>query len=94
MEETIDLYEAIRQMRKLSGEGKYFSFVHSTFNRSTYTCEGIRHVTRAHLRPAAKGDDQVDADLKLFYFDEEIEKPRICWQMLIMFFENKKIILN
>jgi len=93
-DETIDLYEAIRQMRKLSSEDKSFSFIHSTLNRETDTCNGIRHVRTAHLRPAAKGDDLVNADLKIFYFDEDIKEPRVCWQVLIMFFEDKKITLN
>lgn len=93
-EETIDLYEAIRQMRKLSQEEKPFSFVHSTLNKERNTCDGIRHVRRAHLRPAAKGDDVTHADHKLFYFDEDIMAPRICWQPLIMYFEDKKCILT
>ena len=93
-EQTIDLYEAIRQMRKRSQEGKSFSFVHSTFNRETDTCNGIRYVKSAHLRPAAKGDDLASADLKLFYFDEDLQAPRVCWQMLIMFFDDKQVTLN
>jgi len=92
--ETIDLYEAIKQMRLLSSQDKSFSFVHSTFNRETNTCDGIRYVKKAHLRPSAKGDDLVNADSKLFYFDDEIGKPRVCWQVLIMFFDDKKVILN
>jgi hypothetical protein len=94
IEETIDLYEAIRQMRKYSQEGKSFSFTHSTLNRETDTCNGIRYVQRAQLRPSAKGDDLVNADFKIFYFDEHLQEPRVCWQMLIMFFEDKKVILN
>ena len=94
LEDTIDLYEAIKQMRKLTSEGRSFSFVHSTLNRETNTCDGIRHVQRAHLRPAARGEDVMHADFKLFYYDEEIEKPRIAWQMLIMFFQDKRVILN
>lgn len=94
IEETIDLYEAIRQMRKYSQEGKSFSFTHSTLNRETDTCNGIRYVQRAHLRPSAKSDDLVNADFKIFYFDEQLQEPRVCWQMLIMFFEDKKVILN
>lgn len=93
-DETIDLYEAIRQMRKLSGEDKSFSFVHATLNRDKDTSDGIRYVKNARLRPAAKGDDLVHADLKIFYFDEEIKEPRVAWQMLIMYFEDKKVILN
>jgi hypothetical protein len=93
-EETIDLYEAIKQMRQLSQQGKTFSIVHSTLNRERNTCDGLRYVNAAHLRPAAKGDDVINADHKLFYFDEDIQAPRVCWQPLIMFFENKKCILN
>ena len=92
--ETIDLYEAIRQMRKITQEGGTFSFVHSMLNREKGTCDGIRHVKTARLRTAAKGDDLVNADFKLFYFDEDIKEPRIAWQMLIMFFDDKKVILN
>ena len=92
--ETIDLYEAIRQMRKITQEEGTFSFVHATLNREKGTSDGIRHVEHARLRSAAKGDDLVNADLKIFYFDESIKEPRIAWQMLIMFFNDKKVILN
>ncbi len=94
IEETIDLYEAIRQMRQLTQQGKSFSFAHSTLNRQTDTCDGVRYVKSAQLRPSAKGDDLVHADFKLFYFDEDLVMPRVCWQMLIMFFNEKKVILN
>ncbi len=85
-EETITLWEAIRQMRKLTGEGKSFSFVHSTYNADTQQSHGFRAVTSARLRPAAKGDDVKNADHKLFYFDETLNEPRNCWQILILFF--------
>jgi hypothetical protein len=93
-EETIDLYEAIKQMRKLSQEDKSFSFVHATWNRDTCTTNGIRAVNSARLRPAAGGDDLSNADYKLFYFDEDLHEPRICWQMLIMYFNGIKVVLN
>ena len=93
-EETIELYDAIRQMRTLSQQGKPFSFVHATWDRDACTTNGIRHVERAHLRPAAKGDNLSNADHKLFYFDEDLNEPRNCWQMLIMYFNGKRTILN
>jgi len=93
-EETIDLYEAIRQMRKLSSEDKTFSFSHATYNNDTETSDGIRYVKSARLRPSAKGDDLVNTNYKLFYFDEDMKEPRLCWQMLIMFFEDKRVVLN
>ena len=94
MIDTIDLYEAIKQMRELSSQGKSFSFVHSTYNQDSITTNGIRAVRTAHLRPAAKGEDLVNADLKLYYFDEELQEPRNCWQLLLMYFNDQRIILN
>lgn len=94
MVETIDLYEAIRKMRELTQQGQSFSFSHATYNRDRQSSEGIRIVRQAILRPAAKGDDLSNADFKLFYLDQEINLPRICWQPLIMYFEGKKVILN
>ena len=93
-EETIQLYDAIKEMRRLSQRDESFSFVHATWNCDSCTTNGMRHVNRARLRPAAKGDDLVYSDLKLFYMDEELNEPRNCWQMLIMYFNGKKVILN
>ena len=93
-EETISLWEAIRQMRMLTGQGKSFSFIHSTYNEDTQESHGFRHVNTARLRPAAREDNIKNADHKLFYFDEDINQPRNCWQLLIMWFNGKRCILN
>jgi len=91
---TIDLWEAICEMRRLSQLGQPFSFVHSTYDRERDQSHGIRVVKRAMLRPAAKGEDIQDADHKLFYTDEELQQPRNCWQILILQFNGRKCILN
>lgn len=93
-EETIQLYDAIKQMRMLSAEDKSFSFMHATYNRDTDSTNGFRHVERAHLRPAARGEDLANSDYKLFYFDEILNEPRNCWQMLIMQFNGQRVVLN
>ena len=92
--DEISLYDAIRQMRELSSQGKSFSFVHSTYNQDTDKTNGIRLVNKAHLRPAARGDELSQADFKLFYFDEDLQEPRNCWQMLILEFNGKHCIIN
>jgi hypothetical protein len=92
MQETIPLWEAIRQMRKLSSEGKTFSFLHSTFNIHTGTSDGFRAVTKAKLRPSAKEDEVMNADHKLFYYDESLGKARNCWQILILFFNEMQCV--
>jgi hypothetical protein len=93
-QQTISLWEAIKQMRKLSSEGKSFSLVHYTFNRETLESHGLRSVIKAKLRPAAKEDDVKNADHKLFYIDETIHEPRNCWQILIREFNGMLCILN
>lgn len=93
MVEEIALYDAIKQMRKLTSQDQTFCFVHACYDRNRQSSEGIRVVKQARLRPAAKDDDVQNADFKLFYFDEEIQKPRNCWQILIMYFEGKKVVL-
>ena len=93
-QETITLYDAIKEMRKLSSQERSFSFSHSTWNQDTQECNGIRHVNKAILRPAGRNDEIRDADLKLFYKDLDNNEKRNCWQPLIMFFNDKRCILN
>jgi len=94
MNNEIDLYEAIKQMRILSGKNKFFSFRHATYNREKQTTEGIRTVERALLRPAASTDNIVNADSKLFYRDETIKENRVCWQPLIIEFNGQRVKLS
>ena len=91
--ETISLYDAIREMRRLNEIGESFSFVHATFDRDRIHSDGIRVVRRAKLRPAASKDDVSNADFKLFYFDQEKQLPRVCWQPLIMYFNGIRVTI-
>lgn len=91
--DVISLWEAIKQMRMLTAEGKPFSFIHSTLDRSCNKTEGFRYVKEAKIRPAAKKDDLKEADHKLFYYDLELQQPRNCWQILIISFNGKLITL-
>lgn len=94
--ETIDLYTAIAEMRKLSAEGISFSFAFMSYNRDRQNSHGMVYVKSAQLRPAAKGDDIAFADYKLFYTDLEADgnQNRNCWQPSLMYFNSKKIILK
>ena len=92
--ESIPLYQAISEMRKISASGRFFSFSHVSYNKDTRQTSGIREVRRAKLRPAAKGDDIRHSDFKLFYYDDLFHESRVCWQPLLLFFNGKKIILQ
>ena len=92
--ETIMLFEAIAQMRRLTAQGSSFSFVHATLDRDSKTSNGIRVVREAILRPAANSKEVENADHKLFYIDKDEDKHRVAWQPLIMFFNGKKVVLE
>ncbi len=95
MVETITVYKAIEEMRKLSRQGKSFSLVHATYDRTRKVdCKGLTYVRNAILRRAAKDEQVVDSKFKLYYFDRDIEEHRVCWQPLIMFFNEMKVELN
>ena len=93
-QKTISLYEAIAMMRKITAEGGFFSFGFASWNHDTGKSNGVSHVKRARLRPAASTDSIRHADFKLFYWDDYYQEDRNCWQMLIMYFNNTKIILQ
>ena len=96
--QEINLFSAIAEMRKLTGQKKPFSFEHFTWDRSRRQANGKRTVAKALLRPAAKGDDLKDADHKLFYEDLTISDPekarRNCWQILIVSFNGIPVTPN
>ena len=89
--ETIGIWDAIHEMRKLTSKGISFSFVHNTFNLQNRTTEGIRRVENGILRPAAKEDGIEHADEKLFYIDKDKDVQRNCWQILLMYFNEMKV---
>lgn len=90
----MDLFKAIAQMRQISKEGKTFSFSFMSYNADTGLSEGIKEVSNAKIRPAAKNDDIKNSEYKLFYYDCDANTPRNCWQPLIMSFNGVQIKLN
>jgi hypothetical protein len=93
MIEEISAWEAIDEMRKITADGGSFAFVHGTYNRDTMKTDGIREVKKAKLRPAASNDEVDNADYKLFYIDLYNHENRTAWQVLLMFFNGKKVYL-
>lgn len=88
------VYEAIEQMRILSRNGKPFSFAFASLNRDTHKSEGLVYVDKAILRPAALEESIKYADFKLFYKDLISGENRVCWQPLIMIFNDERVMLQ
>ena len=84
-------YDAIREMRRLSSEGKPFSFAHFTYDDHRRQSHGLRVVNRAKLRPSTSDDKISNSSFKLFYTDLIDKKPYVCWQPLLAYFNGMRI---
>lgn len=93
-ETTIDLYDAIRQMKDISLAGGTFSMKFRKWNRQTLNGGDMVTVNAARIRPKAKDEDVADASYKLFFTDTETGEARNCWQPLIMEFNGLRTVLH
>ena len=101
MEKTIegarrpmDVYAAIKEMRKISEQGGTFSLKHRKWDRQRGKGGDLVHVSEARLRPAAKDEQVENSDFKLFYTDTQTGMGKVCWQMLLVEFNGHKLSLN
>lgn len=91
--ETINLYRAIDEMRRISAAGGTFEMKFRKWNRRTRSGGDMAHIAAARLRPKA-GDEAVEnSSYKLYFTDTDSGEPRVCWQPLIMEFNGMKTIL-
>lgn len=79
------IHEAISQMRKLTKEGKTFSFTHMTYDRSKGTSSGITEVRAGKLRKREHGDYNQMAELQEGYIND-LGEPRRFWHCLLLTF--------
>lgn len=92
--ETIDLYAAVAEMKRISAAGGTFSMRFRKWNRHTCSGGDMAHIGAARLRPKASDEDIDNASHKLFFTDTDTGKARNCWQCLITEFNGKKITLS
>ena len=91
---TIDLYDAIERMKRISLAGGTFSLKYRKRNRQTHSGGDMVTVEAARIRPKAS-DEKIDgASYKLFYTDTSTGRARNCWQPLIMEFNGRRTVLN
>lgn len=91
--ETINLYRAVDEMRRISREDGTFSVKFRKYNRQTGRGGDLVHLKQARLR-AKPSDLQVrNAGHKVFLVDTETGAPLVCWQVLIVEFNGKKTVL-
>lgn len=91
--ETIQVYDAIREMERLSEAGDEFSFSFYKYNRETRTGGDLVRISRARLRRKTPDDVIAHSSYKLFFYDIDGRRPRVCWQVLIVEFNGRKCTL-
>jgi len=92
-DKTIQVYDAIAEMERISRAGGEFSFSFFKYDRKTRTGGDLARISRARLRK--KTPDQVieHSSYKLFFMNLDNGDSRNCWQMLIVEFNGMKCTL-
>lgn len=91
--ETINLYRAVDEMRRISREEGTFSIKFRKYNRQSGRGGDLVRIGQARLR-AKPTDLQVKhADHKVFLVDTETGALLVCWQVLIVEFNGRKTVI-
>lgn len=91
--EAIHIWDAIREMERLSELGDEFSFSFFKYNRETRNGGDLARISRARLRRKTPDDVIAHSSYKLFYYDLDARKPQVCWQPLLYEFNGMKCTL-
>lgn len=94
MKHEISLWEAIREMRKITADGGSFGVVFMSYNRYRQLSQGPIRVNRARLRPATLKDHNQNADFMLNFLDLDQNLPRQMYQVSLMELNGKRIYLT
>ena len=94
MENSINIWDAIREMRTLTGKGKTFSMVFMSYDQGRRSSKGVEIINRAKLRPGTKNDNNKNAEFMLNFMDVDKNLPRQMYQICLMEFNGKRITVS
>ena len=87
----MNIWDAIKQMRKMSEGNKPFEFTFMSYNSSKGSSDGVIRVRRARLlKREEKKHNQYAEDMETF-LDLDTMQPKRFWQPLLMSFNGEKI---
>lgn len=90
----MDLYEAIKEMRRLSAENVPFSFSFMSCNLTANSSEGVVTVRRARLLKRESVKHHKHAEIVEAYLDLDTMESRRFYQPLLMAFNGKRVVLQ
>lgn len=85
------LYDAIAEMRRLSKEGRPFSFTYMSYNSTKQTTDGVIHVQQARLAGRESEKYNRFAEDQERYYNLTTGEIRRFWHPLLMDFNGEKI---
>lgn len=89
----MNIWDAIRQMRILSKEGKNFSFSFMSCDRTKERSEGIVEVLHARLATRERVDKYKDAEIIERYINLDTMEVRRFYQPLLMTFNGENVTM-
>jgi len=93
MAKTIDLYQAVAEMKAISVAGGTFSMKFRKWNRQTNDGGDLAYIKAARVRPKPSDRTVSNASYKVFFLDVETGRELNCWECLIVEFNGMKTIL-
>ena len=90
----MNVFQAIDEMRRLSAEGKSFSFSFMSYSYERRKSDGIVAVNRARLRKQSRKENNRFADYMLNFIDLDTMEYGMCWQPLLLTFNGNELDLS
>lgn len=90
----MELYKAIEEMRRLSCEGKSFSFSFMSYSYERRKSDGVVAINKARLRKQSRKDTNRFANYMLNFIDLQTMEYGMCWQPLLLSFNDEEIELK
>ncbi|MEA4976004.1 hypothetical protein SDC9_128997 [bioreactor metagenome] len=90
----MDVYEAIRRMRKLSQDKKPFAVAFMSYSAERGKSHGIVEISRCVLTKQSTVEQNKHADIMLNYYDLDANKNGRMYQPLLLEFNGIQLELN
>ena len=90
---TINIYDAISQMRKRSSDGEHFSIAFMSCDTSRETSAGLIELPKVKLRSGANEDAFKNSRYIINYLNVETNIPGRFYQILLMYFNGMRVTL-
>lgn len=94
MRNTILIWDAIREMREITGTGGSFSMTFMSYDRGRQRSTGFVSIPRARLRNATPKEENKNAPYMLNFLDIEKNQPKQMYLITMMEFNGKKITVT